>query len=948
MGVTEPASMERGLATPLVIAAETQQALREALDARCEGGTGPWRIVVFDPTAQRLATAAKAVATTKPRHGRDGIFFSPGGLLSNGGKLAFLFPGVEARFAPEIDDIAVHFGLPKPDLRAPDLARHGLHVIQLNLFLERITRLVGLRPDMVAGHSIGEWSGMIATGMFEDAALEAFMAKLAPEMLQVADVTYVAAGAGIDRMSSVIGGLPGLELSHDNCNHQSIVCGRDVEIAELQRRLREQRILHEVLPFQSGFHTSALAAHRDYYDQWIAPLALRAPSVPLWSATTCAPYPTQPQAIKALYLDHLTKPVRFRELLLALHDHGARVFVQVGTGSLAAFVDDTLADRPHHAISLLAPQRSGMAHPTRALAALLIEGAPVDLTAGGLAVDRARRGPDRARPLTFDHAGPRARLDPVAAGAVAAAAAARPSDPVYEAFAANMREVALAQEVVHRAFLAARSASASARANARSDLVELSLATYPELRDHSLIPQPPGWPVLTDVYPAVPMTMSIVLLMEAARRLDPERTPVAVEDVLASAWLYVEPPSSVAIASTRAGDARIHVSIDGFFEGTVALADRYPPPPPPLVERLENLRAFPVDVERIYADGYLFHGPRYQGVQAVSHYGSNGLRGTLRALPAKGALLDAAGQLYGIWVMTVTETDRLVMPVRVRRIEFFGPEPPAGASVECTVLVRSLKRREVSADIELVYDGRVYARVIGWEDWRFETGGGVYDLMLHPDEHLLASFDPLGCAMMADPGWRSSTVDLLARRFFSSAELAAIGGLRALQRRRDWLCGRIAAKDAVRRHLRERGGRPLFPIEVTIVADEAGRPCVANPAHPDLRVSIAHKDGIGWAIVAEGADPGIDIERIAERDAEFTTMAFAPGELALLPAGDRDEWITRFWTAKEAAGKAAGTGLAGNPRRLTVTDVAQERVQVNDRWVATRKAGDYIVASTLP
>jgi len=38
------------------------------------------------------------------RAGRDGIYFAPGGLLTQGGKVAFLFPGVEAESPPPVDD----------------------------------------------------------------------------------------------------------------------------------------------------------------------------------------------------------------------------------------------------------------------------------------------------------------------------------------------------------------------------------------------------------------------------------------------------------------------------------------------------------------------------------------------------------------------------------------------------------------------------------------------------------------------------------------------------------------------------------------------------------------------------------------------------------------------------------------------------------------------------
>jgi phosphopantetheinyl transferase len=75
-------------------------------------------------------------------------------------------------------------------------------------------------------------------------------------------------------------------------------------------------------------------------------------------------------------------------------------------------------------------------------------------------------------------------------------------------------------------------------------------------------------------------------------------------------------------------------------------------------------------------------------------------------------------------------------------------------------------------------------------------------------------------------------------------------------------------------------------------------------------------------------------------------LAFAAVEIDLLPATNRDEWVTRCWCAKEAVGKARGTGLAGNPKSLAITAIEQERVCVDGRWVATRKLANHIIGWT--
>jgi len=442
------------------------------------------------------------------------------------------------------------------------------------------------------------------------------------------------------------------------------------------------------------------------------------------------------------------------------------------------------------------------------------------------------------------------------------------------------------------------------------------------------------------------MTMSIALMMEAAQRFDPSRLAVAAENVAAHTWLEVDRPVDLEVDLRRTGPDVVHVKLGAYIECDVRLADRYPDPPPPRDHDIGALAPFPIEGAAIYPDGWMFHGPQYQGIVDVAAYGTQGMRGTLRALPAKGALLDAAGQLGGMWATMSTDRDRLVLPIRLHKVEYYGPPPAPGEPIDCTVLVRGVRRHEVIVDLDLRRNGQPYAYADGWVDWRFHTSGHIFEAMRQPMLHLLADSQPEGFVLLKTEDWPASIRDFLARRYLSTEEIEAKGGLQELLRQVEWLCGRIAAKDAVRHWLQQEMGLRVFPGEIAIETEPSGRPRVRGPFAQDVRVSIAHKAGIACAMVAVGADPGIDVEKITARGEGFASLAFRPEEIALLPRDDRDEWVTRFWTAKEAAGKARGTGLGGDPRSVPVAAVDGDRILVAGHRVATRRIGDYIVAWT--
>src|SRR5262249_5393917 len=155
--------------------------------------------------------------------------------------------------------------------------------------------------------------------------------------------------------------LTDIAVSHDNSPHQVLLCGRDGPARTALERLQRAGVLCHKLPFRSGYHSPLFADYLGVHRRVLARLTLAQPTIPLWSATTCAPYPTDEEAVRRLTIEHLVEPVRFRELILALHAAGARAFVQVGTGSLVGFVSDTLRGAPHLAISANLPNRSGLA-----------------------------------------------------------------------------------------------------------------------------------------------------------------------------------------------------------------------------------------------------------------------------------------------------------------------------------------------------------------------------------------------------------------------------------------------------------------------------------------------------------------------------------------------------------------------------------------------------------
>ena len=986
---------------------------------------GPARLAIVEPNDRRLTLARKVLERGTPFRGRNDVWFEPGDDTGiRGGKVAFLFPGVEPVFEPRVADVAEQFGIAWDGLAegVPPLERQGRGIVQVGLLLDEALDRIGVRPDLAAGHSLGEWTGQIVSGQIPTTYVDDFLDSLQPGSIEVSDVVFVALGAGVEVAEALVDGLADAYVSHDNCPHQSVICAPAASMAIAVERAKERKVLAQELPFRSGFHSPLFAPFVASMAEQFSGIPLTVPDVPMWSATTVAPYPDDPAGITELSGRHLVEPVRFRELAQALYAEGVRTFVQVGTGSLLGFIDDTLRDEDILTISANTAKQTGVDQLRRVAAALwsvghAIDFAPLGHAAITAASDRTSSAstPERALPHTKS-GGVGGGGQPLVLGStlirdltpIDRPVADGPSDaewaeldapgPLIDEFRGGLADAsAAALDVLRAARDSKRSLATPVTRTAppvgtpssspsetaapgttvdqgeggeptamnpslKETVHHLSVADQPFWLDHAFYEQPAGWPVVDDLFPLVPMTAIIEMLQHAAEDLVPGSVATRVEAIRAFKWLTVHPPTAVTVRATRDGDGpdpatgetTVKASIDKHARATVVVANDYPEPPAPQAVAVNGEIHCPCTPETLYEERHLFHGPAYQGLLTFDEFGEDGASGLLETKDFPGSLLDNAGQLFGFWLAQRVDKDRLVLPTSIDRISFYGPHPTEGTVVRCVVNATEIGEVVVRADLELTVDGAVWCRIEGWEDRRFQSDDRLFTLLRKPHDRTLAEPQAGGWVLVTE-GWPdSASRDVVMRRFLGQDERSDYDA-RNPNVQRTWLLGRIAAKDAVRDLLWRTGteGR-IFPVEVQVSNDAEGAPLATAPDGSDVRVSIAHTAGLGVAIAAHGMPVGIDIERIEDRPDSFELAALSKKERARFEEladidrqSVRDVELTRWWAAKEAAAKAAGTGMQGRPKDWKVVEVDGDRLRIGDRWFGTARLGtDHVVAWT--
>ncbi|MDH3706590.1 MAG: acyltransferase domain-containing protein, partial [Acidimicrobiia bacterium] len=212
----------------------------------------------------------------------------------------------------------------------------------------------GIRPDMVMGHSLGEYGALVASGALPFAqALEAVSAR-GREMANVSvddNGLMAAVFAPLDDIERTVADIDGhVVVANINSGTQSVIGGATTAVEEAVAALTAAGHQAVTLPVSHAFHTSIVAPAAGPLRAVLERLDLEPPHLPTVANVDGRFYPMGPAVVPDM-IDILTRqvasPVQFIEGLRTLYDAGARVFVEVGPKrALHGFVQDVLGDEP--------------------------------------------------------------------------------------------------------------------------------------------------------------------------------------------------------------------------------------------------------------------------------------------------------------------------------------------------------------------------------------------------------------------------------------------------------------------------------------------------------------------------------------------------------------------------------------------------------------------------
>ena len=417
-------------ATPVLSALETGAepslaGLAQALALSLSEGKATLAVVATSVAdlRERLAGALAQLrdpATDKPFPA--GVYFSDAPLAADG-KLAMLFAGQGSQYPDMLRELATTFdevrqaieeadailcetptyrdradprlssfiypfdrfgaeeeSTARAALSSTDVAQPALGAVEIGLLT--VAARLGLHPDMVGGHSYGEYVALYAAGVLSRRDLlrvSEARGRFIIGATRNGDLGTMAAVAS--DAETLRGALDGCDvvLANLNAPKQTVISGARAAIKDAIERLGSKGLAATPIPVAAAFHSPLMRPAQEPLVAFFAELDWSAPRIPIYANTTAAPHETQPERIREMLGRHLTEPVKFLGMMEAMYAGGARVFLEIGPKSvLTDLTRRILGTRPHRAVSIdgSGGGLTGMLH---AMAALMVEGVPLDL-----------------------------------------------------------------------------------------------------------------------------------------------------------------------------------------------------------------------------------------------------------------------------------------------------------------------------------------------------------------------------------------------------------------------------------------------------------------------------------------------------------------------------------------------------------------------------------------
>ncbi|MFI1945886.1 aminotransferase class I/II-fold pyridoxal phosphate-dependent enzyme [Streptomyces virginiae] len=247
------------------------------------------------------------------------------------------------------------------------------------------TRLLagfGIAPDLVLGHSVGEFAAAAAAGALTDEDTVRLLVHRGATLREAESCLrggMLAVQTDKETCRRLVNGIDDVWLACFNQPRQVVVSGTPHGLDAMRQACARAGVVTVALDVSNAFHSPRLATADETMRADLAGRPVGSPVLPFVSSVDAAVC-TDPERLRELWARHASAPVLFGDAVRTAYDQGARVFLQVtGGNSLLTSVRRNLADHGDvHVVPVTGVTPDGGQGLVRALARLAVLGAPVD------------------------------------------------------------------------------------------------------------------------------------------------------------------------------------------------------------------------------------------------------------------------------------------------------------------------------------------------------------------------------------------------------------------------------------------------------------------------------------------------------------------------------------------------------------------------------------------
>src|SRR5215210_5494218 len=257
---------------------------------------------------------------------------------------ALLFPGQGSQTADMRDTVARF----RPDLLGLALeevgsdlferAADGTRWAQPAIYCAALAGYeeIGMRGHVMAGHSLGEITALVAAGaVAEDDGLRLVAARgrlMQEAAEETGDGGMTAVRARDDNRDAIaeVAAEAGVQIANDNAPDQLVLSGAVSALDTAEALLKKRGIRGKRLPVAGAFHSPLMEPAVEPFREAVAAIEIGEPRVPVYSCVTAEPF----DDVRVRLVEAITHPVRWLDVMRALDARGVTEFVETGPGKV--------------------------------------------------------------------------------------------------------------------------------------------------------------------------------------------------------------------------------------------------------------------------------------------------------------------------------------------------------------------------------------------------------------------------------------------------------------------------------------------------------------------------------------------------------------------------------------------------------------------------------------